>query len=231
MAELPDLDVVYRYEPAPPAGAGAGADAKGLAITVLVLHEAGQDEQSLLEAARRVAPGAALLSPRGALQADGGGYRHLPVRTVEKPTNADDTDPHVEAIHQRSGELAGWVARACEALGLDPAAVWPFGFGDGATAAAALAYDHPDTVAGAVVLSGCPPFRPRGGRILDFKQVFCATGRNDETVTMDDYEELVEGLVTAGADVELHWYDVGHELCDAELDDAREWLRKRLADA
>ena len=111
MAELPDLDVVYRYEPAPPAGAGADADAdadaKGLAITVLVLHEAGQDEQSLLEAARRVAPGAALLSPRGALEAEGGGYRHLPVRTVDKPTNADDTDPHVEAIHQRSAELAG----------------------------------------------------------------------------------------------------------------------------
>jgi predicted esterase len=48
-------------------------------------------------------------------------------------------------------------------------------------------------------------------------------------VTIDDYEELVEGLVTAGADVELHWYDTGHEICDQELDDAREWLRKRLA--
>ena len=229
MAELPDLGVVYRYEPSPVAG--SDADAESPSITMAVLHEAGQDEQSLLEAARQVAPGAALLSPRGALEVDGGGYRHLPVRTVDKPTNADDTDPHVEAIHQRSAELAAWVAQACDALGLDRAAVWLFGFGDGATAAAALAYDHPDTVAGAVVLSGCPPFRPRGGRILDLKQVFCATGRNDETVTMDDYEELVEGLVTAGADVELHWYDVGHELCEAELDDAREWLRKRLADS
>lgn len=223
MSDLPDLGVAYRFEPST-----ADDDAELASVTLLLLHGAGGDEEGLLNAAARVAPGAALLSPRGRLPDDEGGFRHLPRRTSEKPANSDDPDPHAEAVHHRAGELAQFVAAACTALGLDEEDVWAFGFSDGATAAAALAYDHPDALAGAVVLSGREPFRPPGGRVIDGMQVFCATGRNDETVTIDDYEELVEGLVTAGADVELHWYDTGHEISDQELDDAREWLRKRL---
>lgn len=224
MPDQPDIGAAYHYEPAPSPDGELGD------LTVLALHDAGGDETSLLDAARRVAPGAAVLSLRGALPAgeDGPGYRHLPARTEAPPVNPDDPDPHHEAVHERTKELAAVLAAACEALGIDAERVCALGFGDGATAAAALAYDHPDALAGVVVLSGLPPFRPPKGRILDFKQIFCATGRNDEAVTMDDYEELVEGLVTAGADVELHWYDTGHELSDAELDDAAVWARKRL---
>lgn len=223
MSQLPDLGVVYRYEPA------ATSEDDTSEITVLALHGAGGDETSLLEAARRIAPGAAVLSPRGTVAADAGGYRHLAPRTAPPPPNPDDPDPHADGVHERSGELLSFVTAAAEVLGFDAAGVWALGFGDGATAVAGLAYDHPPALAGAIILSGLPPFRPPAGRRLDHKQVFCATGRLDESVTIDDYEELVEGLVTAGADVELHWYDVGHELCDPELDHAREWLRKRLA--
>ncbi|MGH9281695.1 MAG: alpha/beta hydrolase [Acidimicrobiales bacterium] len=233
MPDLPDLGAVYRFEPAPAAGPGDEAE-ELTGLTVLVLHDAGGDEASLLEAAHRLAPGASVLSPRGPLPAgegDGDGSRHLPARTEPPPTNPDDPDPHAEAVHQRTGEVAAFLAAACEALDLDPERVCALGFGDGATAAVALAYDHPDALAGVVVLSGMQPFRPPKGRILDFKQIFCATGRADDSVTMDDYEELVEGLVTAGADVELHWYDAGHALSDAELDDAAAWLRKRLGPA
>ena len=201
-----------------------------------MLHGASGDEASLLDAARRIAPGAALLSPRGSLEDEDGGYRHLPLplTDVEGGDVAQDPDlptPHALAVHARTPELAAFVAAACEALSLDADRVWVLGFSDGATAAAALFYDHPDLLQGALVLSGREPFRPPRGRALDHKQIFCATGRKDESVTMDDYEELVEGLVTAGADVELHWYDIGHVLSDQELEDAREWLRKRLADS
>jgi phospholipase/carboxylesterase len=231
VADHPDFGAIYHFEP----GAGAGeseADVDGL--TVLVLHDAGGDETSLLEAARRLAPGAAILSLRGVLTAgdgEGSGYRHLPVRTEPPPVNPDDPDPHSEAVHERAKELAATLAAACEALEIDAEGVCALGFGDGATAVVALTYDHPDALVGVVVLSGRQPFRPPRGRILDFKQIFCATGRNDESVTIDDYEELVEGLVTAGADVELHWYDSGHEVIDAELDDAADWARRRLAPA
>lgn len=227
MADLPDLGVPYRFHPATDDDETGG-------ITILALHGAAGTEDSLVEAARRISPGVAVLSPRGALPDDDGGFRHLPRRPPpadEEELDPDLPSPWAVAVHERTAELAAFVTAACPALDLDAADIWVLGFSDGATAAGALALDHPGAVAGAIVLSGRPSFRPPGGRVLDHKQIFCATGRQDELVTIDDYEELVEGLVTAGADVELHWYDGGHEIPDQALDDAREWLRKRLADS
>lgn len=224
MADRPDLGVPYRFEP-------AGDDDETEGLTVLALHGAGGDEDALVEVARRVAPGAAVLSLRGPFEDDGGGHRQLPRRpppAEEAGLDPDLPTPWVQAVHRRSGELAEQLATAAGGLGFDAGRVCVLGFSDGATAAAALALDHPATLLAAVILSGSPPFRPPGGRVLDRKQVFCATGRNDELVTMDHYEELVEALVTAGADVELHWYEAGHEIPDLALDDARAWLRRRL---
>lgn len=225
MADLPDLGVPYRFDP-------ANDDDETGGITMLALHGAAGMEGDLVEAARRVSPGVAVLSPRGALEDPDGGFRHLPVRPPREEEAELDPDlptPWALAVHERVGELASFLAAACKALDLDSEDIWLFGFSDGATAAAAFALDNPDAVAGGIILSGRPSLRPSGGRVLDHKQLFCATGRQDELVTIDDYEELVEGLVTAGADVELHWYDVGHEIPDQALDDAHTWLGKRLA--
>ena len=225
MVDLPDLGVPYRFDPATDEDVTGG-------ITFLALHGATGTENDLVDAARRISPGVAVLSPRGALTHPDGGFRHLPVRSSREEEAELDPDlptPWALAVHERVGVLAAFLAAACKALDLDSDDIWLFGFSDGATAAAAFALDNPDAVAGGIILSGRPSFRPPGGRVLDHKQLFCATGRRDELVTIDDYEELVEGLVTAGADVELHWYDTGHEIPDQALDDARNWLGKRLA--
>lgn len=224
MPDLPDLGVPYRFD------AALGDDTTG-GITFVALHGAAGTEADLVDAARRISPGVAVLSPRGTI-ADGAGFRHLPVRPPAEDEAGLDPDlptPWVLAVRERVGELAAFVGAACKALDLDAEDIWVLGFSDGATAAAALALEHPGLVTGAVILSGRPSVRPPGGRVLDHKQVFCATGRNDELVTIDDYEELVEGLVTAGADVELHWYEAAHEIPDQALDDAASWLARRLA--
>lgn len=224
MADLPDLGIPYRYEPATDDDSSGG-------IVILALHGTGDTEHSLVEAARTLAPGAAVLSPRGPFDEESG-FRHLPKRPP--PEEEADLDPDLPtpwqaAVRERAEELVAFVAEAAKAFDFEPADVCLFGFSEGATAATAVAYTKPEAIAGAVILSGQPPFKPPSGRILDRTQVFCATGRNDELVTMDDYEELVEGLVTAGADVELHWYDAGHEIPHQALDDAARWLHKRVA--
>jgi phospholipase/carboxylesterase len=227
MPDLPDLDVPYRFDP-------ATADDDTGGITFLALHGVGGREGDLMEAIRRVSPGVAVLSPRGPIAHEAGGFRHLPVRSSPEEEAELDPDlptPWAISVHEHVAAVAAFLTRACAELDLDAEDIWLFGFSDGATTAAAFLLDHPVAIAGTVLLSGKPSFRPPGGRVLDHKQVFCGTGRNDELVTMDDYEELVEGLVTAGADVELHWYDVGHEIPDQALDDARVWLGKRLADS
>ncbi len=209
-SELPDLGFEYQYRP--PSGRADGSDP-----TVLLLHGAGGDESSLWHVGDAVGDEAALLSARGKVDENGPRF----FRRLEPGV------PDVEDLHARVAELAGFLAGACEAFDLDPQRVWVFGHSNGATTAAALALDHPDVLAGGVLLAARPPFAHHG-RVLDGKSLFLGHGRGDEQVSIVDYEDVVEVLVTAGAEVELHWYDSGHELTGQQVKEAGAWLRRKM---
>jgi len=210
---LPDLGFEYRYRSAP-------ETTDSSPHTLLLLHGAGGDENSLWSAGETMAPGGALLSPRGKVDQNGTRFFR---RTEAGGPDADD-------LHARVGELATFVSDACEAFSLDPSAVWVFGFSNGATMATALALDHPEALAGGIVLAGLAPFAHQG-RTLDGKGFFCGHGRSDEQVSSADYEDVVELLVTAGAEVELHWFDTGHEVTQEQLAGATGWLQRQLEKA
>lgn len=191
LPDHPDLGLAYRFQPA--------EEGAGPTITLLLLHDGGGDEASLLPVGQAVAPGTALLAPRL---------------------------PAAEDRHQLAQELAAFVGRAEEALDLGTEGIWGLGFGDGATALTALVADHPTLLEGGVVLSGRAPFEPPKGRFLEGMKVFCATATEDPGLSDADFEQLVELLVTGGAEAELHWYDCGHELGDDQLADVRRWLER-----
>ncbi|MGH9165496.1 MAG: alpha/beta hydrolase [Acidimicrobiales bacterium] len=192
MPTTPDLGRPYHWQPA-----AAGGEIPP--ITLVLLHDDGGDEHSLMGLGASVAPGAGLLAPR------------------RDPTD----DPHHDAA-----ELAAFLSDAVAAFELDAGALWGLGFGAGATALTGLAVDHPDALAALIVLSGRAPFPAPGGRILEAKKTFCATGTEDESVSGAAYEELVELLVTAGAEVQLHWYECGHEVVPAEVDDVARFVAR-----
>lgn len=169
---------------------------EGLPVTLLVVSS-GDGGSQALALGESIAPGTAIL----ALQV----------------AEADDW-------HAVASSLAEFVAGANTTFDLGADELWGMGFGAGATAVAALAVDHPTVLDGLVVLSGRAPFRSTGGRILDAKKTFCATGTADATVSEADYEELVELLVTAGAEVQLHWYDCGHEVTEEARDEIHQFL-------
>lgn len=209
----PDLGFEYRYRP-------PGADGPETRKTLLLLHGAGGDETSLWALGEMVGPDVALLSPRGNEEEDGPRYfRHI-----------EPGVPKEEDLQPRIDELARFVSGACDAFDLDPASIWVFGYSNGATAATALALRHPDAIAGGVILAARPPF-PHHGRVLDGKGFFCGHGRADDQVSSADYEDVIELLVTAGAEVELHWYEGGHELAEDRIKDAVTWLQRQLAKA
>lgn len=208
--EQPDLGFQYRYR------APAGSDG-GPHDTLLLLHGAGGDENSLWHVGEAFAPEVALLSPRGQVEEDGPRYFR---RTAPTVSEAEDLEARVE-------ELAGFVTGACTAFDLDPARVWVFGYSNGATTAAALAVRHPELLAGGVLHASRCPFRSHG-RVLEAKPFFCGHGREDEMVSTADYEDVVELLVTAGAEIELHWYDSGHELTDEKIKESTAWLRRQM---
>jgi phospholipase/carboxylesterase len=208
MTERAGLGFAYEFRPA-----GAGP-----APTLLLLHGAGGDERALLPVGEAVGPGAALLAPRGKLDDDGG------ARFLHR---GDDGTFDPDEVHTLARDLAGFVGGACDSFGLDRSDVWVLGYSNGATAAAALALDHPSLVAGGILLAGRAPYLDPE-QVIGPKPFFCAHGRADPVVSIDDYEELVELLVAAGAEVELHWYDRGHEISEQEVRDARDWLVKQL---
>ncbi|HYX45075.1 MAG TPA: dienelactone hydrolase family protein [Acidimicrobiales bacterium] len=211
MAE-PDLGFSYRFQP-------AGPDVVSPAPAVLLLQEGGGNEDDELPLVDVAGSAAAVLRPQGKVD-EGGLARYF--------RRLDSGAIDVEDLHRRVDELSRFVAGACEAFDLDPGAVWALGFSGAAVTAAALALDHPDTLAGGVLLSGAAPFPESEGKRLAGKVFFCAHGRADPVVSLDQYEELVELLVTEGAEVELHWYEAGHEVSPEEVADAGAWLRRRL---
>jgi phospholipase/carboxylesterase len=183
---------------------------------VLLLHGTGGDETDLLPIGRTVAPGSALLSPRGKVLEHGMPrfFRRL----------AEGVFDEVDLRH-RAGELAGFVAEARAAYGL--AAPIALGFSNGANIAAATLLLHPGTLAGAVLIRAMVPLVEPPEASLDGKPVLLLSGAADPIVPEENATRLAAQLSGAGAAVEHRTLPVGHGLSQADLTLAARWLGQR----
>jgi len=200
------LDFVHRFLP---------AEAPGLP-TLLLLHGTGGDENDLLDLGRTLQPRAALLSPRGKVLENGMAryFRRLAEGVFD-----------LEDLEYRTGELADFVAAACQAYRLDPARLTAVGYSNGANIAAALLLLRPGTLPAAVLFHAMVPLVPQTLPDLRGKRVFLAAGRADRLIPPRESERLAGLLKEAGAAVSLFWQPGGHGLERAELEAAGEWLR------
>src|SRR5215203_5831700 len=115
---------------------------------ILLLHGTGGDENDLLPLGQTIAPGAALLSPRGRVL-EGGAPRFFR-RLAEGVFDEQD-------VRRRANELADYVQDARDAYRLDaPIAV---GFSNGANIAAAVLQLRPEVLAGAILLRAMVPLK------------------------------------------------------------------------
>jgi phospholipase/carboxylesterase/glyoxalase family protein len=186
--------------------------------TVLLLHGTGGDERDLLPLGARIAPGSALLSPRGKVLEHGMPrfFRRLAMGVFD-----------VEDLRFRTQELAGFVTEAAEHYGFDRKRVLALGYSNGANIAASLMLLRPEVLAGAILLRPMVPLTPEHPPDLTGVRVFAAAGAHDSIVPPEDTERLAEMLREAGAEVEVHWSPGGHELSEDELNKARAWLAPR----
>jgi predicted esterase len=198
-------DFVHRYEPAPP-GATEG--------TLLLLHGTGGNENDLLPVGRAIAPGAALLSPRGRVLENGMPrfFRRL----------AEGVFDHEDLV-ARTHELADFVAAAAKRYGFDAERVVAVGFSNGANVAGAMMLLRPEALAGAVLLRAMVPFEPETPPDLRGRRVLVAAGKADPIVPAPQSERLAAILREAGAEVTLHWSPGGHTLDRADLTAAAAW--------
>src|SRR5215212_2880083 len=148
MTSTTELSHLHRFVPAAVSGKPP----------ILLLHGTGGDENDLLRFGHAVAPGSALLSPRGKVM-EGGKPRFFR-RLKEGIFDEED-------VRRRAHELAGFVDEARDTYRLDaPIAV---GFSNGANIAAAVLQLWPKVLAGAVLLRAMVPLQRPPGTDLNGK--------------------------------------------------------------
>jgi phospholipase/carboxylesterase len=203
---MPTLAFIHRFVPAtepnrPP---------------LLLLHGTGGDENDLLPLGQMIAPGSALLSPRGKVLENG-----MP-RFFRRLAEGVFDEKDVKA---RANELADFVAEAREAYGIGaPIAV---GFSNGANIAAAMLMLRPEALAGAALIRAMVPLDTAPQADLAGKRVLVLSGAMDPIVPADNVAHLASMLETLGADVQHKTLPVGHSLSQADVSLTQSWLNPR----
>jgi len=191
--------------------------AGGSPLTLLLLHGTGGNEDDLLPLGSLIAPGAALLSPRGRVLENG--MPRFFRRFAEGILDVED-------LKFRAKELADFVRAARVEYGVENSPLYAVGFSNGANIAAGILLVEPDLLDGAVLLRAMVPFEPDSPPKLQGKRVLLAAGRRDPYSGTEQTERLRTILEGGGADVTVHWSNVGHALIQEDVDAAAVWISR-----
>ncbi|MGO4705065.1 alpha/beta hydrolase [Microvirga sp. 2MCAF38] len=180
---------------------------------LLLLHGTGGDENDLIPLGQTIAPGAALLSPRGKVLENG--MPRFFRRLAEGVFDEED-------VKKRANELADFVTEGRKAYGLEaPIAV---GFSNGANIAAAMLMLRPEALAGAVLLRAMVPLKETPAFDLTGKRILILSGSMDPIIPAANAARLAALLEQGGAQVRHQSLPTGHGLTQADVNLATDWL-------
>ena len=201
-----DLGFIHRFVPGEDSGAGE---------TLVVLHGTGGDENDLIGIGQAVAPGAAIISPRGNVLENGAPrfFRRLSEGVF---------DP--KEVRARAEELARFIRAAVVTYRLDPERVFALGYSNGANIASTVMLVEPGILHWSILLRPMLVYEPTEQRDLSGSAVFISAGRMDPIVPSTSVERLVALFEAAHADVTLKWQLAGHSLVPSEVREASDWL-------
>jgi phospholipase/carboxylesterase len=192
---------------------------------LLTLHGTGGDELDMLPLASAVAPGAPVLSPRGAVR-EGAANRWFR-RFAEGVFDLDD-------LRRRAADLAAWIAAARkehrDALADRPLVV--LGYSNGANVAAAmLLAGHRGAADAAILLRAQHTLDAATGVDLHGLPVLLVSGAADPIVPAPEAARLAEALRANGAAVTHETTPAGHGLDQRDIALARRFLAGLAAPA
>ena len=201
-----DLGFIHRFVPAEDSASGE---------TLIVLHGTGGDENDLIGIGQTIAPGAAILSPRGNVLENGAPrfFRRLAEGVF---------DP--KEVHSRAEELARFIRAAIIKYGLDATRIYALGYSNGANVASTVMFIEPRLILGAILFRPMLVFEPEEQNDLSGSSVFISAGRVDPIVPVSSVERLAELFESRHAEVTLKWQLAGHNLVPSEVREASDWL-------
>ncbi len=185
--------------------------------TLLLLHGTGGNERDLIPLGHELDPDASLLSPRG--KALENGMPRFFRRLAEGVFDLED-------LQKRTNELADFVSSAAKRYEIDSENIVAVGYSNGANIAASILLLRPEILSAAVLFRAMVPLTPEKHPNLSSKSVFISAGASDPIVPTSETKALAELLLSAGADVTVHFLQSGHGLTSDDVDLARNWLSK-----
>jgi predicted esterase len=204
-----DLGFVHKFVPG-----GEGTD-----LMLLLLHGTGGTENDLLPLGQTLSYKAALLSPRGKVLENGMTryFRRIAFNVFD-----------LVDLRHRASELSRFVAEARAKYSQENKKIVAVGYSNGANVALAVMTLQPELFSGVILFRSNSAALPDPIPNLTGMPVLISAGRQDDYVEPARTELLAKEMKEAGADVTLHWNEVGHGLVREEIDSAREWLRSRF---
>ena len=183
--------------------------------TILLLHGTGGNEEDLISLGHEIAPGAALLSPRGKVLENG-----LPRFFRRLSEGVFD----IEDLKFRTNELADFVEEASKVYGFDLQRLVTIGYSNGANIAASGLLLRPNFLSYAILFRPMVPIIPEVLPNLGSKHILISAGLHDPIVPSQDTKNLLNLLKKAGAETSINWQNSGHELSLEEIKKAKDWL-------
>ncbi|WP_188208185.1 alpha/beta hydrolase [Alkalibacillus aidingensis] len=185
--------------------------------TLLLLHGTGGTEQDLLPLVDYIDPEANVLSVRGNVSENG--MPRFFRRLAEGVFDEED-------LIFRTKELYEFLDQAAQDYGFDRQNVVAVGYSNGANIAGSLMFHYQDALKAASMHHPMVPRRGIDLPDLAGKKAFIAAGTNDPICPAQESEDLKALLEGAGAEVELHWENQGHQLNIGEVKAAAEWYKQ-----
>jgi len=181
--------------------------------TILALHGTGGDEHDLVPLARQIAPGAAILSPRGNVSERGAPrfFRRLAEGVFDM---AD--------LHARTAALGEWLDEMAAHYDLDRARIIALGYSNGANIAASLLLSG-HHLAGGILLRAMTPFTPEKMPGLSGTNLLMLNGTHDPIIPAEDAAQLAQLFQTGGATVDFRQLPTSHGLTQEDLTLAQSW--------
>jgi phospholipase/carboxylesterase len=206
-----DLGFIHRFLPAEDSATGD---------TLVVLHGTGGNENDLIGIGQAIAPGAAILSPRGNVLENGAPrfFRRLAEGVF---------DP--KEVRSRAEELARFIRAAVITYRLDSTRVFAFGYSNGANVASTVMLVEPGILQGAILFRPMLVYEPSEQSDLSGSAVLLSAGRVDPIVPTASVDRLAELFESAHAEVTLKWQLAGHNLVPSEVREAADWFALQRA--
>lgn len=186
--------------------------------TLVLFHELGGNQYSMLSFAQIIAPTAAIVAPLG--KRSEAGYPMFFRRFAEGVYDRND-------ISFCAYELRDFLLEMQQSHGIEPSRTTFVGWAHGAKMAWSLLALHPDLAQSAILFRPDWTIEDLQEDALSEHRIFVTAARNDPDQPMARTKKLLDQLYFTGAQTTTYWHEGGSEITEEEAKAAAAWFEQQ----